>query len=92
MKKRKYYDKNIFFKLFSSIIRTKYNPNPDEEYYSSEFDMALSLNNINISLPNVTSDDISITNYAMVQPIVAYFNTNYVKIPLQLNFKLSNVS
>ena len=56
--------------------------------YSAHFKMALSLNNINISLPNIASNDISITNYAMVQPIVAYFNTNYVKVPLQLDFSI----
>ena len=69
------------------LFRLKYNPSLMSKYdYCAKFNMALSLNNINISLPNITSNDISITNYAMVQPMVAYFNTNYVKVPLQLDF------
>ena len=52
-----------------------------------EIDVFLNLRHLNASVP-LTDPDTSYTNTALVQPLVAYINTNYVSIPIHCDVRM----
>ena len=73
------------------FIHTQISKSGNRSDLDTEFKLGFTLNNINVTLPKITSDNISVANYLIIKPFEIYFDMNYVKIPLHLHFTVTGV-